>query len=106
MEALLILNAPDVERLRAEVERRVRVTHMMSPRLLVVTGEPSEIEKLAISPDIVSEQELARGIPGELRLTPEEELFVKSWLERRKLESGKERPGEGLNWGSKGFEPP
>ena len=107
MDALLILKGSDPGSSRREIGQSARVTHEGSPRVIVVAGEDDAVRALVRRQDVVAEDALsAGGMPADLALTPAEEMFVKSWLERRRLERTKQRRGEGLSWGTKGFDTP
>lgn len=109
MEALLVLKASDPAQARREIEQRARVTQEASPRVIVVAGEDDAVRQLAQSGDVISEEVLSGDAPratADLGLTSAEQLFIRSWLERRRLERTKQRRGEGLNWGTKGFDAP
>jgi hypothetical protein len=108
MDVLMILSGDATPGLRAEIENRAKIVQEASPRVLVVSGDPAEIRRLATSPDVTSDEELAGpvGSAAHDRLTPSERLFVDAWIERRASAGQKRRVGEGLSWGAPGFEAP
>jgi hypothetical protein len=106
MDALLILKG-DAASARREIGQHARIAHEASPRVIVVAGEDDALRSLVGRQDVVAEEALSTGgVPADLALTPAEEMFVKSWLERRRLERTKQRRGEGLSWDTKGFDAP
>ena len=87
------------------VKSRLMVTQVVSPRLLIVSAEDDPTSILSALPGV-------RAVYGDKApreaiesLTAEEALFAEGWNLRR-AQPPKERPGEGLGWDAKGFEPP
>ena len=83
-----------------------RVTHVASPRLVVVERTPEAAAAAAHGVDgvvAVSDGELPQTLMD--RLGPEDQLFASAWASRM-TETAKERKGEGLAWDAPGFDPP
>jgi hypothetical protein len=83
-----------------------RVTHVASPRLVVVERTPAADAAAAQGVDgvvAVSDGELPQTLLD--RLGPEDQLFAGAWASRM-TDTAKERDGEGLPWDAPGFLPP
>ena len=106
MEALLVLDRSAQTDLRDQIERRLQIVQEVSPSILVVSGDPADIQDLAEAPGVTSEGELRGGDEADATLAPSERLFVEAWLEHHHKMEEKERPGDQLNWGSEGYEAP
>jgi hypothetical protein len=102
---VLILLRRGVSEQQAAVLRQMRVVSSLPPRLVVVEATEDSVRDLrrdqAVS--LVIEMQVEAERLSDLR--PEEQLFVRSWIERM-TSPPKQRPGEGLNWDAPGFEPP
>jgi hypothetical protein len=104
MEQLLILNAPDLARLRRSIERSARVVQEGSDRLLVVEGSKEAIGQAAKIPGVSTPRSLAADAAEQL--SSGEQLFLAAWRKRQGTMAKKSRKGEGLSWGAKGYRAP
>ncbi len=105
-ELLVILNGDRAEEAGKQLNANYKVSHVASPRVMVVEGEQSELAGLRAMPGVTAATagELPPGaIDG---LDDSESLFASAWLSRIKEGSSKQRPGEGLSWDAPGFIPP
>ena len=104
MEQLLILNQPKDKALRESIERKARVVHEGSDKLLIVEGSADAIREATELPGVTPADQLsADAAPS--NLSPSEQVFLEAWRSRGSLEK-KSRTGDGLSWGSKGFKGP
>jgi hypothetical protein len=104
-EILVILDRESAAEALASLSTRFRVTHAVSPRVVVIETDPgqpppstSQTGVVAVSdgplnPEIVETLDYAEG------------LFVSAWT-RRMIDASKQRRGEGLSWDAEGFTPP
>jgi hypothetical protein len=102
---VLVLLRKGVSEQQTAVLRQLRVVSSFPPRLVVVEATEDKVRDLrrdqAVS--LVIEMQVEAEHLSDLR--PEEQLFVRGWIERMTAPP-KRRPGEGLNWDAPGFEPP
>ena len=85
------------------VADQVRIVHSASPRLHVVSMQPSRAESLKALPGVI---ELTTGTfsPEVMeQLDSQERFFLEAFTSRT---DSKQRKGEGLPWDAPGFEPP
>jgi hypothetical protein len=105
-ERLVLLDEEGGQDVLESLRGKFRVTHVASPRLVVVDDVDGAREAaLRAAPGVVavSGPELPAGL--QKRLTDGEQLFADAWSQRV-TEGPRERPGEGLPWDAEGFEPP
>ena len=101
-DLLLILHADH----SGDAPEGYRETQRLSPRVVIVEShDDAAKEKLRTMNGVDLVLEPGENPPAEVRetLTDTEKLFVDAHAQRSRQ---KERPGEGLSWGSKGFLPP
>lgn len=103
MEQLLILNQPKDKALRESIERKARVVHEGSDKLLIVEGSADAIREATQLPGVTAADQLSADAAR--NLSPSEQVFLEAWRSRGSLEK-KSRTGDGLSWGSKGFKGP
>jgi hypothetical protein len=104
MEQLLILRVPETAELRKEIARKARVVQEGSDNLLVVEGSADAVNEAAQLPGVSTADTLAADIAD--ALSPSEQIFLKAWYDRSNRGPKKNRIGEGLSWGTKGFKAP
>lgn len=104
-EILVILNRESAADALSALSTRFRVTHAVSPRVVVVETDPGQL------PPSTSETGVMAVADGPLNpeivntLDDAERLFVSAWTSRM-TDAPKQRRGEGLSWGADGFTPP
>jgi hypothetical protein len=104
MEQLLILNHPKPAEIRQTIENTAKVVQEGSQNLLVVEGSPEAIHEAAQLPGVKTADSL--GAAAAEKLSPGERVFLEAWRQRRDTAGTKNRIGEGLSWGAKGFKAP
>jgi hypothetical protein len=103
MEQLVILNLPGDKTVRKNIERKARVVQEGSDKLLVIEGSADAIREATQLPGVTTAESLAADAAQ--NLSPGEQVFLEAWRQRGHLKK-KQRIGEGLSWGSKGFKGP
>jgi hypothetical protein len=85
---------------------RFRIVHAVSPTVFVIElpGDTSAAEVAAV-PGVAAVSEGAVAPELVAGLDEAEALFVRAWARRLGV-PGQPRPGEGLDWDARGFEPP
>jgi hypothetical protein len=105
-ELLVVLEPHDAQGYQQTLANtaHARVTQIASSRLVVLEAESSAISALAALPGVEGVYEAP--VPDEVieRFGESEALFVRAWQMRQQPRG--ERRGEGLDWDTKGFEPP
>jgi hypothetical protein len=104
---LVLITGADPVAIRRAIEQRAHIEQEISERVVVIRGDPAALKTIAETPGVTAEDRL--GSPEHIRslgLTDAESLFIAGWMERRATAEKKLRRGEGLNWGTKGFDPP
>jgi hypothetical protein len=110
-EWLLILDEASADAVLPQLRALVSVTHVVSPRVIVVSSERDPVS--ALSPILGVRRMYADDVSAEeiesdeafMALNREESLAARAWLWRQQ-QPEKQRPGEGLAWDAEGFEPP
>jgi hypothetical protein len=104
MEQLLVLNHPEAAEIRQSIERKAKIVQEGSQTLLVIEGSPEAIQEATKLPGVTAVDALSASSAA--KLSPSEQVFLEAWRQRRDTAGKKNRIGEGLSWGSKGFEAP
>lgn len=104
MEELLILSRPEAAEIRRSIESKAKVVQEGSEKLLVIEGSPEAVQEATRLPGVTTADTLAADAAE--KLSPSEQVFLQAWRQRRDTAGKKTRIGEGLSWGSKGFEAP
>lgn len=105
-ERLVLLDVEVGQDVLERLRGMFRVTHVASPRLVVV-DDVSDTQEAALrdAPGVVAVSGPEVRAELQERLTDGELLFAGAWSQRL-TEGSRERPGEGLPWDAEGFEPP
>jgi len=103
MEQLLILTLPEAAEARQSIERKAKVVQEGSDKLLVVEGPAEAVQAAAQLPGVATADSIAADAAE--KLSPSEQVFLEAWRQRQDFKN-KQRIGEGLSWGAKGFKAP
>lgn len=101
---LLIAHEDRAATVLAEAGHVARIVQRLPPRLAIVDATP---EALVALKGMQGMQAVCEGsIPASLleELKPMERVFADAWVASQRAK--RDRPGEGLPWDAKGFEPP
>jgi hypothetical protein len=102
-EALVILSTGADPEASKSIGAHARVTQIGSNRVLVVAGDPMNLQQISQVPGVTSVVGASDAIPESLGLNEQERLFVKGW---QLSKQPKTRRGEGLPWDAPGFDAP
>jgi hypothetical protein len=102
--ALIVLEPGTGQNLQAALAELVTITQSLPPRLLIVAAGPEALDAVRAVPGVavVATESVPRPVLDSLE--PHERVFVEAWNVGRRRKPG--RPGEGLPWDARGFEPP
>jgi hypothetical protein len=108
VEELFVLTGPNYDQLLTDVGLKLHVMHKIG-RVVIVKGDPEEIEHFAAQEGVVTGSDLIRQgkeMPTGT-WTYGEKIFVAGWKQRQSdAFKNKIRPGDGLPWDAPGFKPP
>ncbi len=101
---LVIAHEDRAEAILAESGRVARIVQRLPPRLAIVDATPEALVALKGMQGVlaVCEGSIPESLLGELQ--PVERIFADAWVASQRAK--RDRPGEGLPWDAKGFEPP
>jgi len=103
MEQIVIVRPDIVDNKSRELLGKIRRTQEFSEKVFVVEGSRDSITELCSLPGVKTPLQLT---PTESnQLSDAERLSIEAWTSPADRQA-KVRPGDGLGWGHKDFEPP